>query len=160
MLVLSLWFRSFEKLYCSILKLKEKDIVTVSDSLRDQLRSENTKERHHNDRTNTILTKELRFAANSLKANYDIVIRKADKVNIYVIMNKDEYKRKLDEILSDHRKFKKIKKNPIPTLKIAANKLINRANFRQKEKIFSPIICEYKPGTCMGMLRPTRMETH
>ena len=43
----------------------------------------------------------MKDAAKSLREDEKIVIRKADKANMYVIMNKDEYQKKLDDILKD-----------------------------------------------------------
>ena len=68
-------------------RLQKKNFVTVNPSLRDQLRSENTKRRNFGRQQKPILTKELRNAAKELKNDPDIVIRKADKSNMYVILN-------------------------------------------------------------------------
>ena len=41
-----------------------------------------------------------------------ISIKKADKTNIFVVLNKTDYHSKLQNILDDHTKFKKLNKNP------------------------------------------------
>ena len=74
------------------------------------------------------LTKDIRLAAKQLKDDPDIIVRKADKSNVFVIMNKNEYKQKLYLILSDTQNLKKITHNPINELKIEANKLIKKVN--------------------------------
>ena len=52
-----------------------------------------------------VLSKEHLTAAKELSTNKDIIIRKADKSNIYVILNYEDYKIKLDNILGDTSKF-------------------------------------------------------
>ena len=85
--------------------------------------------------------------------NKDIVIRKADKANIFVILNRTDYKRKLDVILNDTNKFKRISKNPTNELKIKVNKLIGRANHGKENKVLTPIIGEFKPGYLYGNVK-------
>ena len=60
--------------------------------------------------------------------NKEIIIRKADKSNTFVIMNSKDYNKKIQNILSDETKFKKINKDPIDGLKKKLNKLIDVAN--------------------------------
>ena len=49
--------------------------------------------------------------------NKEIIIQKADKSNTFVIMNRLDYTKKIQSILSDETKFKKINSDPIPKLK-------------------------------------------
>ena len=142
-----------EQLYCSVMKLQEQGVATVNPAIRDQLRSENTKCRKFNNNTKPIMTNALKNAAKELRNDPNIVVRKADKANIYVILDKNEYKQKLDSILRDESKFTKIKKNPTSSIKVKANKLIARANFRKKEKVLKPIIGEFKPGYLYGNVK-------
>ncbi|XP_076029100.1 uncharacterized protein LOC143017947 [Oratosquilla oratoria] len=53
-----------------------------------------------------------------LRNNPDIIVRRADKSSIYVILNKEDYLSKLDLILSDTTKFKKISSDPTSKLKV------------------------------------------
>ena len=39
-------------------------------------------------------------------------MKKADKTNIYVVLNKTDYHSKLQNILDVHTKFEKLNKNP------------------------------------------------
>ena len=85
--------------------------------------------------------------AKSLKNHPDIIIRRADKSNIAIILNRTGYKTKLDNILQDINKFKRITSNPINSLKVNVNKLIATINKKNNNNtILSPIIGEYSPG--------------
>ena len=109
-------------LYNNLLTLQKADIIEINPNLKDQLRSESTKRRG---KTNSsILTPKLKAAAKSLREDSTIVIRKADKSNMYVIMDRGEYDQKLREILSDESKFEKITRNPVDELKKKAYKII------------------------------------
>ena len=88
--------------------------------------------------------------AKELKNNPDIIVRRADKSNIFIILDRTESKDKLDVILNDISKLKKITKNPILTLKTSINKLINKINKNKPTKIFKPITGEYAPGYIYG----------
>ena len=61
-------------------------------------------------------------------------------------MNKNEYIYKINEILSDHTKFKQIKRNPIQNLKKKANRLIEALNAVQDDIKLPKIIGDFKPG--------------
>lgn len=63
-----------------------------------------------------------------LKENQHIIIRKADKSNTIVIMDKSKYKNKINDIISDESKFHKIDKDPTYELKVEINKLIDIVN--------------------------------
>jgi hypothetical protein len=60
--------------------------------------------------------------------NKELVIRKVDKSNNFVITNTKDYNNKIQEILSDETKFKKIEHDPITELKKKLNKLIDVVN--------------------------------
>lgn len=70
------------------------------------------------------------------KNNDDIIIRKADKSNTFVIMDKQEYSKKIGDILSDCSKFKSIRKNPIDPIKKRINTLIDVINATSTPKPF------------------------
>ena len=88
-----------------------------------------------------------------MKLNPNIIVRKADKSNIYVILNKEDYKSKLDAILSDQSKFKKITRNPTNDLKNSLNKLIKQNNQEQGKKVFQTVTDDYKPGYLYGNVK-------
>ena len=89
------------------------------------------------------------LAAKSLKTNPNIIIRRADKSNTFVILDRIEYKTKLDAT----SKLKKNTRNPINTLKISVNKIISSINKRTGEKTLQPIIGEYNPGYIYGTIK-------
>ena len=139
-----------ELLYCDLLSLQTNNEVTVTNDLKDQLRAEGTRCR---DNTNSaLLTPEMKNAAKSLRNNPDICIRKSDKSNVYVIINKEEYLQKLNTIVSDTTKFKTIKKNPTEDLKKKLNSLIEKANKKQPN-MFKTIIGDYSPGYLYGNVK-------
>ena len=111
-----------ENLYDKLTTMHNKGTITIHPNLKDQLRAKATKQRDFS--TSQLLSRDLRSAAKSLKNHPDIIIRRADKSNIFVVLNKNDYKNKLDTILGDTNKFSKINRNPINTLKIEVNKLI------------------------------------
>ena len=75
-----------ELLYCNLLNLEKQNKITIEPDLANQLCSESTKHRYKYSKT--IMTPELKTAAKELKDNKNIIIKKADKSSIYVIMNK------------------------------------------------------------------------
>ena len=54
---------------------------------------------------NKILTPTLKEAVNQLSNNPDITIRTGDKTNIYIILNKTDYNKNIENILNDQTKF-------------------------------------------------------
>ena len=140
-----------EILYQNLVQLEARNVISLKPELTDQLRSEGTK--HRNPKYTSVLTPSLRNAAKSLKNNNDIMIRKADKSSTYVIMNKQEYIDKLNDILSDESKFKQIKANPVETLKKKANELIETLNSLQDDIKLPKIIGGFKPGYIYGNVK-------
>ena len=84
--------------------------------MKHHLKAESIKQRDFH--PSKYLTKDIRLAAKQLKDHTDIIVRKADKSNVFVFLDKNEYKQKLDRFLSDTQQFKKITRNPINELKI------------------------------------------
>lgn len=140
-----------ELLYESILSQESKQKVVIHPDLREQLRGESTKQRCF--RTSKILSQELRQAASELKQHPDIIIRKADKANIYVILNKDDYLSKLNSILNDRSKFQLITRDPTEPLQRKANKLIASANAVIGQRLLTPIVGSYTPGYIYGNVK-------
>ena len=140
-----------EVLYESILRLADKDFVTVNENLQPQLLAESTRIRDFS--FSQVITKKLREAGKSLKEHDEIIIRKADKSNCFVVIDRAEYKQKLDTILSDHTKFTPLQRNPTSDLKTEMNKLIKSANEQSKQTLFKPIVGEYKPGYLYGTVK-------
>ena len=97
-----------------------------------------------------ILTPRLGAAAKRLREDDSIVIRKADKTSIYVILDRSEYDKKIDAILSVTSKFEKIRADPTNTLKKKANQLIAAANAEVDGVHFKTTTGDYKPGYIYG----------
>ncbi|XP_076059498.1 uncharacterized protein LOC143036137 [Oratosquilla oratoria] len=82
-----------------------------------------------------------------------VPVRRADKSSIYVILNKEDYLSKLNLILSDTTKFKKISSDPTSKLKVKVNKLITANNAAIDHLHIPPIIGEYSPGYIYGNVK-------
>ena len=140
-----------EILYQRLLELEAKKVITIKPELADQLRGEGVK--HRNPRHQSILTDSLKTAAKSLKNNENIVIRKADKSAVYVIMDKVDYIEKINQILSDPTKFRQISTNPTEQLKCKANKLIDTLNAMKDDLKLPKIIGDFQPGYIYGNVK-------
>ena len=88
-----------------------------------------------------------------LSRSFKITIKKADKTNIFVVLNKTDYHSKLQNILDDHTKFKKLNKNPTNQLKSKINKLITANNAELNSIKLPKIIGDYKPGYLYGTVK-------
>jgi hypothetical protein len=140
-----------ELLYESLLKLKNENKIEINPNLKDQLRAEATKQRGTS--ASSILTPALREAAKNLRDNDQIVIRKADKSNLFVILDKTEYLSKINDILSDDSKFCRITRDPTEQLQRKANKLISTANSVVGSRKLTPIVGSYSPGYLYGNVK-------
>ena len=99
------------------------------------------------------MSSELKNAAKELKNNEKLVIRKADKSSTYVILNKNYYLDKINEMLNDTSKSKHITKNPTDELKQKANTLISSLNAAQDNIHLQKIIGDYSPGYIYGNVK-------
>ena len=79
--------------------------------------------------------------------------KKADKTNIFVVLNKTDYHSKLQNILDDTTKFKKLDKNPTNQLKLKINKLIIANNAKLNSTKLPKIIGDYKPSYIYGTVK-------
>ena len=140
-----------EILYQSLLQLESKNAVRINPDLAEQLRCESTK--HRNVKHTSILSKPLKDAAQRLKSNNEIVIRKADKSATYVILDRVDYLSKLNVILSDTTKFRKIDRDITAQLKQKANKLIETQNAVTDQLKLNKIIGDYQPGYIYGNVK-------
>ena len=133
-----------ELLFQDILQLEKDEKVTIKGDLKGELIGEGNKLRG---KTNSnLLSKELKEAAKQLKENEQIIIRRADKSPIFVILDKEEYLIKLNTILSDTSKFQKIKEDPTKKLKAKVNRDIKSANALNGGVHFQTIVGEFAPG--------------
>ena len=128
-----------EVLYQNLVDLENKRKISIHNNLADQLRCESTK--HRNYRNKSVFTPALREAAHRLRNYDDIIIRRADKSAIYVVLNKSDYFDKVNHILSDVTKFKPINYDPTNDIKAKANKIITSINAVSNDLNLSKIIC-------------------
>ena len=139
---------ALEMLYQDAVKLKSQNKIEIDPEFQDLLIGESSKNRARGTRA---LPRRLRTAARELSENKSIVIRKADKSAVYVIMTRDDYNAKVSSILSDKSKFQPISRNPIEQLKKSANDLITSANKHiTTGSKMSLITGEYAPGYFYG----------
>ena len=140
-----------EVLYQDILRRHDKNEIEIHANLADELRREGKKNRHKP--SNSVLTSELRATAKNLKSRSDIIIRKTDKASCYAILNTSDYYEKLDDILNDDTKFKRIKKDTTNDIKIKANKLITANNALIGGFKLDKIIGDFSPGYIYGTVK-------
>ena len=79
------------------------------------------------------MKKEHFVAAKELWSRDDVLVREVDKTAAYVLIKKDEYLEKMDNILSDTSKFVKIKRNPTDEIKKKVNTTIKAINISSKK---------------------------
>ena len=142
-----------EILYQDICKLHAEDKISVNPDIQEQLQAESTKNRSQLRRP--ALEPRLHRAAKQLRENPDIVIRKADKSQVFVVLDAKEYYSKSDEILNDKSKFTPISRNPVEKLKREANDLIDAANKHVKsdQPRFQRVTGEFKAGYFYGNVK-------
>ena len=140
-----------EVLYQNLLDLNSQGKISISPDLANLLSAEGTK--HRNVKSKAIITPELRTAAAKLKNNENVIIRKADKSSTYVILNKEDYLSKIDDILADSSKFKVIHKNPINEIKRRVNRLVETQNALQESRKLPKIIGDFTPGYLYGNVK-------
>ena len=140
-----------EVLIDKLLQLQEENVVTLSPTVVDELVGESGRQRG-SFRSN-ILTKDLKEAAEQLRNNKDIIVRRGDKAAIYVIMDTEEYDEKMDRIFGDTNKFQKLQKDPTDRLKVKINTLVKKANSVQQEIKFPQVIGDYGPGYSYGTVK-------
>ena len=113
--------------------------------------AEATKDR--NQQKKSSLPPHLWQAAKELRENKEVVIRRADKSQIFVILDSHDYHKKAQEILDDSSKFSKITRNPVDELKKQANNLVTAANKHTGTQTLPKIVGEYKPGYFYGTVK-------
>ena len=125
--------------------------IGIHNNLADDLRKEGKK--HRNKPSNSIISPKLKLAAKNLKNRTDITVRRADKTSSYVILNISDYYEKLDAVLLDNNKFKKMKKDSTNEIKIKANKLIAANNAVNNAHKLCPIVGDFSPGYIYGTVK-------
>ena len=100
--------------------------------------------------TKDLLTKEQYDKIKCFNLNKDIVTRRADKSNAFVILDKTYYEMEINQLLSDQTKFKKTHKDPTEELKRELNKHISNINSNSKTHKFNKLVGKYEPGYAYG----------
>ena len=136
-----------EKLYENIPRnVKDNQIVIQDDErLRCDLKKHGLRNMHSH-QADDILTREQHATIKEFRSNDNIIIRKADKSNTYVVFNSDTYNSKVNSILSDATKFEKLEKDPSHKIKKSINNLVTCVNAKQDGVKLSKIVGNCAPG--------------
>jgi hypothetical protein len=89
------------------------------------------------------LTKDEQLALSRLRKDDSIVITPADKGRLTVVMNKTEYREKMDNLPSDDKTYNKLKSDPSNKLQRKLNEKLyplHQANIL-KRPLFSRLYC-------------------
>ena len=140
-----------EVLIENILKLANDGKVDVSQHLQPELVAESRKQR--GTFTSKVLQRRHIEAANRLRENPDVTIRRADKASAFVLIPTSEYLEKIDVILGDRSKFQPIQRNPIPDITTRINSTIDAINAVAGGTKFGKLSGEYRPGYCYGNVK-------
>jgi hypothetical protein len=98
-------------------------------------------EKHKQTKTNNITSQE-QEAIQQLKANKSIVIRKADKGNVTVIMKKEEYFNKLKKLV-DSSEYEILKSNPTSCLERKVNEALKLKEIKKYTRLeLAPRYCK------------------
>ena len=141
-----------EVLLDSITNLEKERKVHLTDSLRPLLLAEALTSRHP-EHHKSLLTKEMKEAAKKLKSTNGITVRRADKTPALVLINTEEYHNKLDLILADDTKFRRITRNPVDAIKKEANDIIDRVNSLSSSTKLNKIKGDFEPGYIYGNIK-------
>ena len=106
--------------------------------------------KNNNDFQRDILSKSDYKIVREFVKNDEITVRKADKNNTFVIMNTSDYRNKLNAIVNQGNKFKRIDKDPTENLKKKLNSFITAANNYTNEIEIPKLSGHYSPGYLYG----------
>ena len=115
------------------------------------MQAETTKSRHT--LWSGILTPRLREAADQLHNNEKITITRADKAAIYVVLDRESYIGKCQDILQDRTKFEPLIHDPTESLKKHLNTLITAVNAKIGGLRFEKVVGDYGPGYFYGTVK-------
>ncbi|XP_045124906.1 uncharacterized protein LOC123512546 [Portunus trituberculatus] len=140
-----------ETLLDDIQELEKKGKVTTSPDLQPSLLAEASKSRgsFHSQK----VKRHHILAAKQLRENKEIIIRRADKTPAFVLIKKEDYDSKLNAILSDTTKFKRITRNPTESLKKRVNATITSINAGSNNLKLQKIVGEFSPGYAYGNVK-------
>ena len=143
-----------ETLYSNLTTTNNNNLIHFHTNLKD-LWAEVVKQRDYTH--SAIIPKHLKIATSALKNHPDISVRRADKSNMFVILDRLTYKNKLESIIHDTSKFTKMNHNPKTELKITVNKTIYKINKRNKEKTLPLIILKFNPVYLYGTVKTHKL---
>ena len=102
------------------------------------------------------ISKEEHLALKRLSTNNDLIIQKSDKGNSVVLLNRNDYIKRLNEMLSDSSKFKKLNVKPgkeINFLLLQEDRLTNFLKKKVKKSISEKLYKELYPrGSQPGIM--------
>ena len=139
-----------EKLFRQIEREKSSGNVEISDQEKLKCELKRFGLREIRDFDKDLLTREEHKIVREFVENEDIIVRKADKNNTFVVMTKSSYLEKLDLIVGDENKFLKLDKDPTEDLKKKLNRLIETCNNRTNDYRVPKLIGHFKPGYLYG----------
>ena len=139
-----------EKLYRGIADQKTRNKIYVTDDERLKCELKRFSLRELKDFSSDVLTKEQHNKIKEFNNNENIIVRKADKSNLLVIMNKEDYASKIDLLLADSNKFQRVGKDPTPKLKKKLRSLISTIHAKEASPKFPNLIGHYQPGYIYG----------
>ena len=136
-----------EKLYERINRNVNDKLIIVQDDekLKCDLKRHGLRDMH-NHQPKDILTKQQYESIKDFRDNKDITIRKADKSNIFVILNRDTYINKVKSILEDTSKFQKLERDPTDKIKKSLSHLVTCANAKVDGIKLTKIVGHYTPS--------------
>ncbi|XP_076049599.1 uncharacterized protein LOC143030331 [Oratosquilla oratoria] len=137
-----------ELLIRNLCELHKKGKIDINPDIKELLQAESTKHRAHGH--SSLLTAKLHQAAKQLCENNDIVIRRVDKSDLFVILNHLEYIDKVDSLLQGPSKFLHVKMNPREEIRKKVTQSIDNANASRDGVKFSPLQGHYEPGNFYG----------
>lgn len=144
--------RKFQKrLECELLlddaeRLAKKGEITIEPTFKQEVVAEAGKTRGRY--KSSIIDPRHQDAAKQLKADHNITIRKADNAATYVIMDTSKYLQKIDDILDEATKFKRITRDPTEDLKKKVNKLIVKNDIASKSIKLEKLSGEFTMAYC------------
>ncbi|XP_076067643.1 uncharacterized protein LOC143040435 [Oratosquilla oratoria] len=125
--------------------------VEVNPNIQPELISEANRSR--GSFTSKLLKKRHFDAAKRLRSNKDITVRRADKAAVFVLISTDEYLSKIDDILMDSTKFKRIHRDPTLDIIRSTNKTIDAINAKNGGVKLTKISGDFKPGYLYGNVK-------
>ena len=139
-----------EKLYRSISNKADRNIIKISNN--EQLKCELKRFglKRVEDHSKNILNRDQIDLIKNFKNNPNVIVRKADKSNIFVILNKEEYVDKINVILEDSEKFVKIDRDTTPQLKKKLRQLIETLHASSSSVRLPMPVGHYEPGYIYG----------